>query len=397
MPFIISGFRSLEPTYLRSQRRTLDWLCAAHTQAEVTRAALEGRVLDEARVRSRMHAALTRFGCGEDKIATRGYELADCDHTNWREMPVYPLEERPEGAGMLARTQAFEKIADFALERLYAPDDAAPSELVHVTCTGYVSPSPAQKLVARRGWGARTRVTHAYHMGCYAAFPALRMACGSQSHPPSAPGARARTSVVHTEVCSLHVNPSNHEPEQIVVQSLFADGFITYDVTRALSANSPDSLSRDTQGRSFEILAELERIIPDSDSAMTWRCSDWGMQMTLARDVPERLGAALLPFVTDLLDAAGLPSEQTREALFAVHPGGPRILDRVQDALRLADTQMQHSRRVLRERGNMSSATLPHIWMAIANDSRLPAGVPVISLAFGPGLTLCGAVLRATT
>jgi predicted naringenin-chalcone synthase len=64
--------------------------------------------------------------------------------------------------------------------------------------------------------------------------------------------------------------------------------------------------------------------------------------------------------------------------------------------LRLEEPQLEHSRRVLRERGNMSSATLPHIWFELANDASVRAGTYVVSLAFGPGLTMCGAVLRKT-
>ncbi len=335
-----------------------------------------------------MRAAMTRFGCGDDKVATRGYELDDCDHTRWHEMSVYRLHEDPKGAGMLARSQAFERIADSALDRLYPETEEPPSDLFHVTCTGYVSPSPAQKLVARRGWGGSTRITHAYHMGCYAAFPALRLACGAQTNEPPERGAFARSAVVHTEVCSLHVNPAIHDPEQIVVQSLFADGFIAYDVAQEPRArlSSPG----------FELLTLLERIVPDSSAAMSWRCSDWGMQMTLARDVPERLGAALVPFVAELMGRAGLTPNAGRETLFAVHPGGPRILNGVQDMLRLEEPQLEHSRRVLRERGNMSSATLPHIWFELANDASVRPGTCVVSLAFGPGLTMCGAVLRKT-
>lgn len=342
--------------------------------------------MDEARVRSRMTAALSRFGCGADSIATRGYELDDCDHTRWADMEVYRLDSDPRGAGMLTRTLAFSRIAGAMLERVEQDVDEPPSDLLHVTCTGYSSPSPAQELVARRGWGSKTRVAHAYHMGCYAALPALRAACGAQAASGAQPGARPGTEVVHTEVCSLHVNPASHEAEQFVIQSLFADGCIAYRVADA-------RLGRPS-GASFELLGMLERIVPDSAAAMTWRCSEWGMQMTLARDVPERLGAALRPFVDELTSGARLGERELREALFAVHPGGPRILDRVGDLLRLEPEKLAHSRKVLRERGNLSSATLPHIWMELARDPEVPAGVPIAVLAFGPGLTLCGAVLR---
>ena len=389
LAFVISDFQSILPAHVRAQGETIEWLVEAHAQADATSSMHEGRYFDASRARARLRAGFARFGCGDDKISTRGYELDDCEHTRWDEMEVYRLRETPQGAGALVRARVFERSVASVVERLHDAVTEPPADLLHVTCTGYVSPSPVQTLVARRGWGESTRVTHAYHMGCYATFPALRLAVAARTGVPPQPGAAARSRIVHTEMCSLHLDPSRHEPEQIVIQSLFADGFIAYDVSDA----------RDTAQLTpgFEVLALLERTLPDSALAMTWRCSEWGMHMTLGRDVPERLGAALRPFVTDLVDRAGLDPRRAHDALLAVHPGGPRILDRVQDLLHADDTQIAHSRKVLRERGNMSSATVPHVWMAIANDTRVDDGAAVISLAFGPGLTICGAVLQKLT
>ena len=69
-------------------------------------------------------------------------------------------------------------------------------------------------------------MTHAYHMGCYAAMPALRIAAGFV-----ATGSR-RVDSSHTELCSLHLDPTDHRLEQLVVQSLFADGLIRYSADR---------------------------------------------------------------------------------------------------------------------------------------------------------------------
>jgi predicted naringenin-chalcone synthase len=80
--------------------------------------------------------------------------------------------------------------------------------------------------------------------------------------------------------------------------------------------------------------------------------------------------------------------------VFAVHPGGPKIIDRVRQVLELTDVQVQTSRDVLFDHGNMSSATLPHIWMRLAADEGVAPGTLVASLAFGPGLTVCGGLFR---
>ncbi|HTJ46580.1 MAG TPA: 3-oxoacyl-[acyl-carrier-protein] synthase III C-terminal domain-containing protein [Kofleriaceae bacterium] len=302
-------------------------------------------------------AVLARVACKPDVIASRAVAAAIDD----------ALYAGPHGAGTAARTQRFAELAAAELERLYEGEQDPPRDLIHVTCTGYVSPSAAQRLVSARGWP--TRVVHAYHMGCYAALPAVRVACALAAESGQ------RADVVHTEHCSLHFDPGDHHLDALVVQSLFADGAIRYAIVPG-----------DAPG--LKILAQHEAILPDSTGAMTWMVGDHGFAMTLARDVPARIGRAVREFVR----ALGAP----RDAYYAVHPGGPRIVDEVERALELEPAQVAASRAVLYERGNMSSATLPHIWMRLAADPEVPRGATIVTLAFGPGLTTCGAVLEKT-
>lgn len=386
-PLLLTDFRSLNAAHTIAQGDSLAWIASAHARAEATLARSTGRAFEEDAFRERVARRLDRFGCGSDKIASRGHQLADCSHVGWSDMEIYRLHERPEGEGMLARMRVFRDHARGVLSRLYAEEVVPPADLVHVTCTGYTSPSAAQLLVADKGWGDCTRVTHAYHMGCYGAFPALRIAGGlALSGKALDGGVPRRVDVVHTEMCSLHFDPRAHEAEQLVVQSLFADGFIRYVVC--------DPGGYDGRTPALTLLAQAEIIVPDSSDSMSWVCSDWGMQMTLARDVPERLASSVGGFVERLCASAGLGDAERRGALYAVHPGGPRILDRVRDALGLEESQIEESRRVLREHGNMSSATVPHVWMGIARSAKVEWGRPIVSLAFGPGLTLCGSVMR---
>jgi predicted naringenin-chalcone synthase len=382
----VTHLRALNPAYTMTQQQTVAWLVEAHTRAEMTLATRNGTHFDEDRFRVRIAHALARFGCSADKIATRGVELADGTHTSWPDMQIFRLDVKPEGEGMLSRMRLYADVAAGAFERLYAEVDQPPSDLLHVTCTGYASPSAPQRLVSTRGWGRHTRVTQAYHMGCYAALPALRIAGGFASAPGALrPVGPRRVDVVHTELCSLHVNPHMHTPEQLVVQTLFADGLIAYSVCDASARSDAPAL---------QLLALGEQVVPDSSQAMQWICSDWGMQMTLARDVPERLNAVLGPFLDQLCNRASLTPAERAQARFAIHPGGPKILDGAQVLLDLREEQIEHSREVLFSRGNMSSATLPHVWMKMMADETVTNGQIVISAAFGPGLTLCGAVMR---
>jgi predicted naringenin-chalcone synthase len=184
----------------------------------------------------------------------------------------------------------------------------------------------------------------------------------------------------------LHLDPSDHSPEQCVVQSLFADGFVRYSL-RELAANEAQ--------RGLELLAVCERILPDSSDSMAWTLGDFGMQMTLARDVPERIAGGLRSFISELFEKAGLSvAEALRHTVAAIHPGGPKIIDRVREVLELEPAQVQASRDVLFEFGNMSSATLPHVWQRVLLDDRVEPGTLILSLAFGPGLTMCGGLFR---
>jgi predicted naringenin-chalcone synthase len=379
----LTNFKSARPQHEAAQADTLDWLAQMHTAAERSKPSCPPDFNAEA-FQVRMRKLLHRCGCSPEKIATRGYEIADGGHAVWSEMSIYDVAQSAEGAGSQARTEVFARAAELAMDRLYSEDDTAPRDLIHVTCTGYTSPSAAQKLVAKRGWGKQTRVTHAYHMGCYASLPAVRIASGFLASAPSpAPGQRA--DIVHDEICTLHMHPADHSPEQLVVQSLFADGHIRYSVVRAEVA---------PRGAALAVMASREEILPESTDAMTWAVSDHGMRMTLSRDVPARIARAAHEVVSALYDDAGLSSPDDRaRTIFAIHPGGPKVIDVMQQALELSDAQVAASRAVLFRYGNMSSSTMPHIWMRLLEDRGLAVGTPVVSLAFGPGLTVAAALM----
>jgi predicted naringenin-chalcone synthase len=145
------------------------------------------------------------------------------------------------------------------------------------------------------------------------------------------------------------------------------------------------------------LITTREEIVPGTEDAMTWMVSDFGMQMTLSRKVPDHIRAGLGPFLDNLAASADLTSEQLFEkAIFAIHPGGPRIIDEIAEHLGLHPDQVLASNTILGNYGNMSSATLPHVWKSILEDETVQPGTLIVSLAFGPGLTIAGAILRKT-
>ncbi len=369
----LAGFVATRPQFEIEQSRSLAWLASAHAEAESTLGRLDDR--ERRRFETKIARVIERCACPPSKLARRGHSVPDIERVGFLTNELYDLPRTPHGRNTAVRMKMFaDRVAEYFVTT-YEDEYEPPDDLIHVTCTGYVSPSGAQRLVAQRGWGAATRVTHAYHMGCYAALPAVRMAAGF-----SAIGAR-RVDIVHTELCSLHLDPSDHRVEQLVVQSLFADGLIRYSMF-------PDA------GPGLRLVTAYEVVLADTHESMQWRVADHGMQMTLSRDVPDKIAGALRGFVVELFKRGGIDLGQMKRCLFAVHPGGPKIIDKVRDVLELEEQQVTASRGVLRDFGNMSSATLPHIWMRMLADRDVPRGTLIPSLAFGPGLTVCGALLE---
>lgn len=379
----LSNFSMSRARHQISQARALEWLIEIHAAAQASMESLSAAERDV--FAARMTKLMQRCACGPGKIATRGHVILDLGSSDFDNMLLYDVARNPGGGGTAARSRVFAEIVNAYFEAEYADERLAPSEIIHVTCTGYVAPSAAQRLVASKGWGQDTQVTHAYHMGCYAAFPAIRIAAGQLGVPAAlAPtGGARRADIVHTELCTLHLDPSDHSAEQCVVQSLFADGFIRY------------SLSDSVDGAGLAVLSLNENILPDSAQSMGWSVGDFGMQMTLARDVPDRIATSLRGFVSELFRKADLNlADSLKATTFAVHPGGPKIIDRVRDVLELSDEQVQTSRDVLFDHGNMSSATLPHVWKRLVEQPEVEPGTLILSLAFGPGLTVCGGLFR---
>jgi predicted naringenin-chalcone synthase len=217
-------------------------------------------------------------------------------------------------------------------------------------------------------------------MGCYAAVPAAAMAAKLARGEAASGRPRARVALFLAELCTLHLKPGASADEQVVVNSLFADGAIRFDVGAA------------PVPRSLALLDSAEEILPGSEREMTWRLQDSSFEMTLSRAVPARIGGAVAGFTTNFLRRAGRRlSDVTR---FAIHPGGPLVIDQVLKALGLPADAARHSRDLLRRRGNMSSTTLPHVWGEMLDDAAVRDGELILSLAFGPGLTLVANLLR---
>jgi predicted naringenin-chalcone synthase len=369
MRCVLSDFHHIRPPREMEQESLLDWVAKAHAKAD--------KDVTEEQIREK----LTRIGLGKERIKTRGVLVPDPFETDWGKMQIYPVQSHPRGHGFAERSKFYDIEVSKILEQFYPEQTTLPQHLVHVTCTGYVAPSPAQKLVSTRRRGTTTTVTHAYHMGCYGSISAIRIAAGFTALPFSS---SPQVDIVHTEVCTLHMDPLRHTSQQLLIESLFGDGFIKYTVD-----------SKEKQGPHLQLLALHEETVPASAQSMTWRCEDHGLSMTLSKEVPVLIARAIEGYLERLCAVAHLDKEQmVKEAYFAVHPGGPKILQQIKEMLHLQAHQLEHSEHVLKHFGNMSSATLPHIWERMLCDESVPKNALVASLAFGPGLSIAGGLFK---
>ena len=350
-PVYISSLQSVDAGPKRPQAELLRML--SHVYADY----FNSQENAEKRTAEQWQALLQRFGCGPEFIGYRSGVDLDVMQTKRVQSSL------SDKMGVYARhvEKNFGDLVQKEIDSNMSPAD----DVFHVSCTGYMSPSPVQKTLSQTE--RHSRVTHLYHMGCYAALPATRLAA------LKAQSQTGRTQIYHSELCSLHFQLSL-EPYDWVIQSLFADGFISYDISTM------------PLGDSLKILRSAELIIPQSLEHMTWNLGSQSFLMSLSKDVPEKISNSIVPFVEGLLK--GLSPKTP--IFFAVHPGGPKIIQQVQKTLSLQDWQVAASKDVLFNYGNMSSATLPHIWQKILQEPEVPSGSLVVSLAFGPGLTVSG-------
>jgi alkylresorcinol/alkylpyrone synthase len=240
------------------------------------------------------------------------------------------------------------------------------------SCTGYVTPGLDILLARDLGLSADTQRLFVGHMGCYAALPGLA-AVGDYVT------ARARPALLLcAELTSLHLQPAKTrvDTQQIVAHALFSDAAAAAVVV---------------PGGGGYAVREVASVTDTSTADhMTWDVTDLGFRMGLSSKVPQVLSQYVRPLVDGLLARHGLARSDVDG--WAVHPGGPRILNVVERDLGLTADQMAASRATLAEDGNCSSPTVLLIIDRLRRQPEPPARI--VALAFGPGLTLYAALLE---
>ena len=250
------------------------------------------------------------------------------------------------------------------------------THIVFVSCTGFVNPGPDYHIIRELGLSENVQRYTLGFMGCYAAFPGLRMAAQFCDADP-----KAVVLVMCLELCTLHLQ-INELPDSILANSLFADGAAAAIVSaRKPVAGRPAFLVRDFS----------TSLVTSGEQDMAWTIGNHGFSMVLSAYVPDIIGSNIRQMLGETLGRKGMTLDDIQE--WAVHPGGRAILDRVQESLGLGAEALNASREVLRDYGNMSSATVLFVLKELLESAETEEALTG-AMAFGPGLTVETAVFE---
>lgn len=252
------------------------------------------------------------------------------------------------------------------------------THLITVSCTGMYAPGIDIDLVEKLGLNPNIERTCINFMGCYGALNALKTAdyiCRADVH--------AKVLVVCVELCTLHFQKEN-VLDNWVANSLFSDG--------AAAAIVENSSHRTIKTNCLELDTFYSEFVPSARSEMAWYIGDKGFEMKLTSKVSKLILKHLPAVSSTLLQKARLTLEDIER--FAIHPGGRKILEAAEAALGFTSEANRYGHEILREFGNMSSATILFVLQKHLYDADAKEGENILGFAFGPGLTVESMILK---
>ncbi len=250
------------------------------------------------------------------------------------------------------------------------------THLIVVSCTGMYAPGLDIDIVRTLGMRHTVTRTCVNFMGCYAAFHALKIAASTMAADPS-----ARVLIVCVELCSLHFQKDGPAGSNLLTNMLFGDGASAALVEGEKKGNAA----------ALRLLDFASDIFPEGGEDMTWEIADAGFAMKLTGRVPEILKTGVKRVFDRLLAKEEYMMKKVDHYVF--HPGGPRVLEVLEKVLDIGEHDNMLAYQVLKEYGNMSSATLFFILQRLVESGDLKDGDLVLSAAFGPGLTCESALM----
>lgn len=356
MPFSVLGLATALPEHTMSVAEAIemssDCICRTERQDRLLRT-----MFRRAEIENRHLCVPFEVGYQWVPVPARDLHRDDAESSRGPTTGVRMQMYAEHAAPLALRTAAS------ALRKSRLPARAI-THLVTVSCTGFEAPGVDVELIDRLQLRPTVERVHVGFMGCHGAINGMRAALAFTGADSD-----ARVLLCATELCSLHFC-CTWNTERMLGNALFADG------SAALVCGPSDG-----DNDSWNVVATGSCLMPDSRDAITWRIGDHGYEMSLSSRVPELISTHLRPWLSDWLASQDLTIGDIGS--WAIHPGGPRILDAVEECLELPRAATRPSREVLRQHGNMSSPTILFI---IERLRRQQARRPCVALGFGPGL-----------
>ncbi len=247
--------------------------------------------------------------------------------------------------------------------------------LITISCTGFFAPGLDYHLINEFGIPLSVKRTNIGFMGCAASLIGFNSVLEAMN---SADEKKINTLMVSVELCSLHLQT---EPtrDNILATTIFADG------------SAAALFSKDKKGK-LELLSVDSVLFENSANAMGWRIGNFGFEMILSSELPKLILEFAAPKLIAILKSKNLSVDKIKH--WALHPGGRAILDSLQQGLKLEEEKMTPSRTVLKNFGNMSSASILFVLKELIDNYKIKPGELCCAAAFGPGLTMEVALLK---
>src|SRR5271170_6840312 len=239
--------------------------------------------------------------------------------------------------------------------------------LFFVSVTGVSSPSIDARLVNRMGLSPQIKRNPIFGLGCVAGAAGLaRAADYVRAYPDQI------AVLLSVELCSLTWQRDDFNVANLIATGLFGDG-----AAAVLVAGDQVKL----QGP--KILGSACSFYPDTEDVMGWKISEKGFQVMLSPNVPAVVRENLGRDVDAFLATHGMTRAQVHS--WIMHPGGPKVLEAVADALGLHDGELQLSWDALQRVGNLSSASVLVVLDQVMTQRRPKPGSRSVLAAMGPG------------
>lgn len=290
-----------------------------------------------------------------------------------------PAEAYGSLAGLGDRNRAWLEVAtDLGLRavvELLADAGVAPrdvGQLTTTTVTGIAVPSLDARLMNLLPFSRTLKRVPLFGLGCLGGAAGLaRTSEYLRAYPDQL------AILLSVELCSLTLQGDDASLANIISSGLFGDG-----ASAVLLAGAAHPLAQERRSPGPEILASQSAFFPDTERVMGWDLVDGGFKVVLSASVPE----VVLAHVPPAVDAFLAEHDLTRDDIgtWVSHPGGPKVLEALEQGLGLPPDALAASREVLAEVGNLSSASVLYL-LDDYRKRRLPApGTYGLLLAMGP-------------